>query len=401
MKKLASGAEAMNSNETEARGRVKGRFHFRAAHGLLLGLLVIAIIAGVRLRERLVEPVVVPLQPLLVESVRTAPAPLVVTASYSGSVEAERRATLSARLGSTVVARLVGEGESVVAGQLLLRLDETELQQELSRLQAAAQRVRADLNYWEGQLKADRQLFAKGTISEQRLQQTMLQADTLRAALEENRHARATAETRLGYAEVVAPFAGVVQALLVEEGESVNPGSALLELVDPTTLKAVVSAPQVDRQRLATGLQVYLDLHHLATFRLGEIVRIYPALESRSRNLTFEVALHDEERPAATPLQPGMSVAAVVELERIEAAITVPLHAVRQRQGREGVFVAREGRAVWLPVTTGSIEGGQVRLLEGVGRDEQVITTPHPLLEPGRAVELYQGPVAADVTPLG
>ncbi|MCW8919526.1 MAG: efflux RND transporter periplasmic adaptor subunit, partial [Gammaproteobacteria bacterium] len=324
----------MNSNDAGGRGRLKGRFNFRAAHGLLLGLLVIAIIAGVRLRERLVEPAVVPPPPLLVESVRAIPAPLVVTASYSGSVEARRRATLSARLGSTVVERLVGEGESVVAGQLLLRLDATEPRQELARLQAAAQRVRADLNYWEGQLKADRQLFAKGTISEQRLQQTMLQADTLRAALEENRHALATAETRLGYAEVVAPFAGVVQALLVEEGETVNPGSALLELVDPTTLKAVVSAPQVDRQRLAPGLQVYLDLHHLATFRLGEIARIYPALESRSRNLTFEVALHEEESPAATPLQPGMSVAAVVELERIEAAISVPLHAVRQRQGR-------------------------------------------------------------------
>ncbi|MCW8919629.1 MAG: hypothetical protein OQL08_12560, partial [Gammaproteobacteria bacterium] len=60
-----------------------------------------------------------------------------------------------------------------------------------------------------------------------------------------------------------------------------------------------------------------------------------------------------------------------------------------------------EGRAVWLPVTTGSIEGGQVRLLEGVGRDQQVITTPHPLLEPGRAVELYQGPATANAAPLG
>lgn len=364
------------------------RPQLRASRLLLLGLAIIVVIAGLRLRERLAVPEVIPPPPLSVAAEQIVPRPFVVTARYSGSIEAERRATLSARLASTVKHRYVKEGDIVGKEQILLRLDDTEQRQELLRLQAAAKRIRADLQYWQGQLKVDRNLFAKGTVSEQKLQKSVRQVASLKAMLEENRQARATAETRLGYTNVVAPFPGVVQSVLVEEGETVNPGSKLLELVDTGTLKAVISAPQTDRQRLAPGLRVYLHLHQLEVERQGEIGRLYPALERRSRNLTFDVPIHHEE-PAF--LQAGMSVDAVVELQRFDAAITVPLQALQPRQGRDGVFVVRDGHAVWLPVRRGSMQGERVQLVEGVDAGELMIVTPHPALEPGRAVQIAEG----------
>lgn len=375
-----------------------GRLKLRSVHIFFLGIAIIVFIAGIRLRERLADPEVIPSPPLLVETIRTLPSPFVVTSSYSGSVVAERRATLSARLASTVIARNVKEGDVVKQGQILLRLDDTEQQQELQRLKASADRIRADLEYWRGQLKVDRRLFDKGSISEQKLQDTMRQVAALSASLDENRTSQATATTRLSYAQVVAPFPGVVQSVLVEEGETVNPGSPLLEFVDTKSLKAVISAPQVDRRRLAPGLRVYLRLHQLAVARQGEIGRIYPALDSRSRNLTLEVPFQHED---ASLVQAGMSVEAVVELERFESVITVPLHAVQQREGQKGVFVVRDGHAVWLPVITGSIQEDRVQLIDGIGRDEQVITTPHPALEPGSAVQVYLGESMHDSQPVG
>ncbi len=360
----------------------------RASHLLLLGIALVAVIAGMRLRERLVVPEVILSPPLLVETVRITPNPFVVTASYSGSVEADRRATISARLPSTVKARYVKEGDVVEQDQALLLLDDTEQRQELLRLQATADRIAADLRYWRGQHKVDRNLFAKGSISEQKLQETVRQVATASALLEENRHAQATAETRLSYAEVVAPFTGVVQSVLVDEGETVNSGIPLLEMVDTKTLKAVISAPQADRQRLAPGLRVYLQLHQMAAAWQGEIGRIYPALDNRSRNLTFEVPFPHEDQ---AKVQAGMSVEAIVEVERFESVITVPLQAVQQRKGRDGVFAVRDGHAVWLPVKTGSSQGDRVQLIDGVEVDELVITTPYPALEAGSVVQLYQG----------
>ncbi len=367
---------------------LQGKSERRALHLVILGVVIITVIAGVRLRERLMVPEVVEPLPLIVEVERATAAPLVVSNSYSGSLEADRRATLSARVASTVKARYVMAGDVVEQGQQLLRLDAAELHSELLRLQAAAERIRADVQYWQGQFKVDRNLFAKGSISERKLQETMRQVATANALLEENRHAQAIAETRLAYTNIVAPFAGVVQAMMVEEGEAVNPGSPLLELVDPTTLKAVISAPQIDRQRLAPGLRVYLHLHQLATALQGEIRHIYPALDSLSRNLTFDVPVHSED---ASTLHAGMSVQAVVELEHHASAIMVPMQAVQQRKGGDGVFSAQEGYAVWLPVTTGDIHGHRVQLMAGVGENELVITTPNPALAPGSAVEIYQG----------
>lgn len=383
----------MSSNRNQSHSLLLWPLKLSAAHYLLLGLVVIALFAGLRLRERLEVPAVIEREPLLVETERATTRPLVVTTSYSGSIEADRRATVSSRLSSMVKTVYVNEGDTVEAGQLLFSLDDTEQQQEWRRLLASADRIRADLKYWREQLAIDENLFARGTISEQKLEESKRRAASLSASLEENRHAREMAKTRLGYAEVVAPFSAVVQSLLVEEGEMVNPGTPLLELVDTTTFKAVVSAPQTDRQRLSTGLRTYLKLHQQATSWQSEIHRIYPALDSRSRNLTFEVPFSSQ---TAANLHAGMNVKAEVEVERLDAVITVPLHAVQQRKGRDGVFAIRDGEAVWLSVTTGSIQGKRVQLTDGVEPGELVITTPYPALESGRTVRVNTSPSEVD-----
>ena len=383
----------MSSNNSRMNSIFLWPRKLRAAHYLLLGLVVIVLIAVVQLRQRLEVPSVIEPEPLLVETERATTRPLVVTTSYSGSIEADKRATVSSRLTTTIKTIHVNEGDAVDAGQLLFNLDDTEQQQELQRLQAAAERIRADLKYWRGQLEIDENLFSRGTISEQKLEESKRQVASLNASLQENRHARAMADTRLGYAQVIAPFAAVVQSLMVDEGEMVSPGSPLLELVDTTTFKAVVRAPQSDRHRLVTGLRTYLKLHHQATSWQSEIHRIYPALDSRSRNFTFEAPFSS---PATTYLHAGMNVKAVVEVERLEAVISVPLHAVQQRKGREGVFAIRGGEAVWLPVATGSIQGERVQLTDGVEPGELVITTAYPALESGRAVRVSSSSSEAD-----
>lgn len=387
----------MNSDRAKGSSPFQELRKLRSAHIVLLGIGIIVVIAGFRLRERLVVPEVITPPPLLVETVRTTAEPFIVTSRYSGSVEADKRATLSSRLASTVKHRYVREGDAVEQGQLLIRLDDTEKLQELSRLKASADRIRADLAYWQGQLAVDRRLHGKGSISEQKLQESVRQAASLSASLEENRHAQATVKTYLSYAEVVAPFSGVVQSVLVETGETVNPGSPLLEFVDTQSLKAVIRAPQVDLQRLSPGLRVYLKLHQLALVWPGEIERIYPALDSHSRNLTLEVPFHHDDQAL---VQAGMSVEAEVELQQFDSVITVPLHAVQQRKGEDGVFVVREGRAEWLPVSIGIIQDDRAQLTRGISVGELVITTPYPALEAGSAVELYEeGELNSDPSP--
>ncbi|HEY9148966.1 MAG TPA: efflux RND transporter periplasmic adaptor subunit [Gammaproteobacteria bacterium] len=385
---------AINRMKTQA--QQTGAVKHRATYLLLLGIAIIVLIAGLRLRERLLVPDVLPTPPLVVEAIRIMPEPFVVTASYNGTIEAERRATISSRLASRVDARYISAGDVVEQQQPLLSLDDAEQRQELQRLNAAADRIRADLKYWRNQLKIDQNLFAKGTISEQKLQETARQVATLSASLEENSHARATAETRLGYAEVAAPFAGVVQAALVDEGETVNPGTPLLELVDTKTLKAVISAPQADQQQLVAGLPVSVHPHISTSSWQAEIGQIYPVLDSHSRNLTFDVPIEYHDN---VPLQIGMGVNAVVEIKRFDSAIAVPLHAVQRRQGEEGVFAINEGLAVWLSVKTGLIQDDRVQILDGLSGGELVITTPYATLEEGRSVQLHQQEDAAPEIP--
>lgn len=350
----------------------------------LVGVLGITLLAGWRLSERLATPEVLAPPPLQVETETVSPQQMVIRASYSGTIEAEQRITIASRLTSTVIDRRVSEGQQVAAGETLLQLDATEQQQELARLAAAAARIQADLDYWDNRLRVDQRLFREGTISEQNLKDTRRQVAALRASLEENQQSRALAQTRLGYATVTAPFAGVVQSVPVNPGDTVSAGAPLLELVDQRQLKAVVRAPQSDHGRLTPGLPVYLRLHRLATGFKGEVRRIYPALEPVSRNLTLDIPLPDSQRQ----VQPGMSVTAEIELERLDSALSVPLHALQRRNGQEGVFVLRGNAAHWQAVRAGRIQGGRVELLDGIAAGAQVITTPYPALQSGSPVRI-------------
>lgn len=353
-----------------------------------LGIAAVMLLAGMRLSARLAPPEVLPVPPLLVETLELEPRPFVLQMRYSGSVEAERRATLAARLSSSVLEREVSEGTMVVKGQRLMRLDDTEQRQELQRLKAAADRIGADLDYWQKQLRVDQRLFREGSITERSFQETRRQVETLRASQAENRHAQATAMTRLGYAEIHAPFDGVVQTIPVQVGETVAPGKALLELVSLESLKAVISAPQSDRKQLHLGLAVQLHIPHLERTWSGAVDRIRPALDERSRNVTLEVFL---PRRPGVGVYPGMSVEAVLELARHHEALSLPLHALQQRGGEQGVYLRKGELAEWRTVETGAAQDGWARVLDGLAAGDEVITTPYPALQPGSRVEVAGG----------
>jgi len=373
-------------SEQQSKAKVGGLGRRGAVILFLLVLAVLIALAGWRLRERLAPVESMPPPPLTVETITVEAAPFRLTGRYRGSIEAERRAALPARINSTVRRIAVREGASVAAGELLLVLDATEQEQEIRRLEAVLEGVRSDLDYWEGQLRADRRLYEKGTIDERTFLNTRRQVQSLAAAREEAQESLAQARTRLGYTRITAPFAGVVQALLVDEGEGVAPGTPLLDLIDTDTLKAVISVPQVDSARLRPEAPVQLHTGKEALPWSLTVDRIRPALEPRSRNATFEIGLPAD---AAAEVVPGMAVTAEVELERHAGVLQLPLAAVRESGTRTGVYLVEEGSARWQEVETGPISGERVWIRAGLAGGEEVIITPYPTLENGRAVTVH------------
>lgn len=211
-----------------------------------------------------------------------------------------------------------------------------------------------------------------------------------------------------------APFSGAIQRLETEIGELAAPGKVLLELVATRPLKAVFAVPQKDipdiiqdaerhssetrkamppdprvpKERgveLLTkkDIEVRLIVPSLDKTITTHIAHIYPALDTATRNATFDVRLTEH----LEGLRPGMTVDAIVILAKFERALVLPRAAIRIREGNTGVYIVENNVARWRPVTVGQAQGKKIRITSGLKGGETVIVTPDPRLKDGSRVQ--------------
>lgn len=313
--------------------------------------------------------------------------PLQVYQTYTGTITARERFEVSAQVNATVLAVPKREGDRVIKGELLAMLDATEFRAEVAHQRATIERQQAELAYWEAQLDRNRTLIKSFVVSQQTLEDSERQVRMLRASVNEANEVLSQANTRLGYTEVRAPSDGFVQTVYALPGDLARAGAPLMELLDDRALKVTVTLPQSDLATLTTGAPAVVEITSLGYGHSGVLDRLYPALDVRTRTATGEVFLGD----ATENLRPGMLASVSLRLFALDAAITVPVHAIHYRNGLPGVFVDNTGRAEWRNVQTGFSVGERVHIVGGVDAGAAVIVTPDSRLADGVAVKRVTG----------
>lgn len=335
------------------------------------------VLTGLRLAERLQPTQPHATAPLPVEVLTVRASAFEVTRSYSGTVEARRRATLSASVSAQVNEIKAREGERVRAGDLLMSLDSRELRDSVQQLQASRARIRADYDYWLAQQRRYQRLFKQGSISRQSLDEATRNAARFSAALEETEAGIQLARTRLSYSRITAPFDAEVQSVLTEEGQMAMPGAPLMQLVSANNVKVLVAVPQSDLSDIDTTTTARIaapgsgERSHMA-----RVHRIYPALDHSTHTATMELHL---DSPTAA-LRPGMVADVSIILHSEESAISVPREAVKDSQ----IYIVDDKRAVRRQVRLGHSDGGRVQIIEGLSPGERVVVTSEPRLAAGR-----------------
>lgn len=301
-----------------------------------------------------------------VEVAQLVPSAADSTLRLPGEVEGGRDALLAASLGGFVERVHVEEGDRVRRNQVLVRVD--------SQLRSAAvQRSQAELTAAKRELeRAERQGDA---IPE-------AQRDAAETRLASAQAAHRTATIQLSRALVRAPFDGVVAELEVERGEVAAAGAPIVRLVQLDPAIVSLSVPDRDVVALRPGAEVQVRTDARGEVYEGEITRISPAanLKTRTFRVEVEVANPDSE------LLPGM-IATVEVGSRIDGDhLLLPQHILVTRRNGNGLFVVEDGKARWSPVELGPVVGGQVVVQGGVAPDDRVVVTGHRELVDGDPV---------------
>jgi HlyD family secretion protein len=361
---------------------------------------------------------------------------LVASVTASGNIRARRSVDISSDVSARVAELLVREGDDVSSGQVLLRLDRTQLEAIRARAQASVSQSRAQAAQQGANLTRQRREFdrIRGLwmrdsllVSRQQVEDAETNLEVARANMDAAEYGVQVAEAsleeaddRLGKTIFRAPIDGKVTRLNVEEGETVvvgtmnNAGSLVLTISDLSVVEVVVQMDETDVPRLAPGdsAKIEIDAYPTKVFsaRVTEIGN--SAIRPPSQNATsgqqqaidFEVVLTLD--PTDADLRPDLSATAEIVTDVRSNAVAVPIIALTVREDTlastggpetevEGVFVVTDGIATFRPVTVGIAGDEYFEVLTGLEPGETVVSGPYQTirtLRSGDPVQLEEGP---------
>jgi RND family efflux transporter MFP subunit len=194
--------------------------------------------------------------------------------------------------------------------------------------------------------------------------------------------ALATAAIMQSYAQITAPFAGIVTERTAEPGSLAAPGAPLLTLERAGALRFEVPVEESRLAQIRLGQPVAVQLDALDRPVDGRVSEIVPAVDAAARTFTVKIDL-----PSTTRLRSGLFGRARFALGTRQV-VSVLAPAILERGQLTSVFVAANGRATMRLVTLAEKSGDRVEVLSGLNPGEQVIVPVPSGLVDGAAVEV-------------
>lgn len=296
--------------------------------------------------------------------------------SATGTVEPIRSVGINAQLGGALTRVAVEEGDLVRAGEILAEIDSRELEAQLASSEA---------NLAVAKSVAER----SKQLREQQIN-TVAEFERDQAAYTAAQASRDQLRTRLGFATVRSPIAGVVLDKRVEQGDIVGGQTRLFTIGDISTLVVRVPVSELDVGGLKPGDAVPMSLDAIPGRVLtGRVRRVFPSADTVTRLIPVEIALTPE---AARGVKPGYLARVNMRLDPRANVLLVPAPALLEDPSGAIVYLARGGKAVRTRVTRGGTFQGRVEIVEGLVPGDSVIVAGNNIVRDGGAIRLGSSP---------
>jgi RND family efflux transporter MFP subunit len=289
----------------------------------------------------------------------------------TGTVRSRHEAVLSARITARVIEVLVGAGDSVAAGDVLLTLDDRDLRARLQQREQAVVMARANLAEAEPRYARAKSLFAQNAASKAEVESAQAQLRSGHAELARSQRAVEEAETALSYSVIRASAPARVIDRLVDPGDTATPGEPLLRLYDPGALRLEASVRESLATRLERNQSLVVRIDALDAEYPVTIDEIVPSADPGSRSFIVKVSL-----PYDAKLYPGMFGRLLIVYGSDERYY-VPARAVARVGQLEFVtVVAGEGVERRFVRTGARSKDDQVEVVSGLRPGERIVVTP-------------------------
>lgn len=318
--------------------------------------------------------------------------------TYTGEVRARVESILSFRVGGKIVSRTAEIGSYVQKGQILARLDRSDLslQQDSAKSQIAV--MSADAEQASADLARYSKLYESGTISKADHDRRQTAYRTAMARLEQARAQWRVSENQLAYGNLIADADGVITAIQAEVGQVVTSGQPIFRLARPEEKEAVIAVAEnrAEELRSAAEIHVFLWAEPDRIFK-GRLRELSPGVEAVTRTYTAKIAIQDPS-PA---VQLGMTVnVTLVQRTPIPVAF-LPLTAIYQQGMQPAVWVIEADRETvrLQPVELAAYHEHYAIVTGGIKNGDLVVTAGVHKLDAGQKIKLLQASASETKAP--
>jgi RND family efflux transporter MFP subunit len=289
-----------------------------------------------------------------------------VDREFTGTVVADQKAILSARLTAKVAEVLVDVGQVVKQGDILMRLESADLDARVVQTEQGLSSAQARLNVARKEYKRIQALVKKKVLSQSEFDRVESELKTAQASFKQAQAAVSEAETTFGFSMITAPFDGLITQRSVNKGDTASPGMQLLSLYNPDTLQLQANVSEAQIQSVKLGELLSYQLPTYQRQGQGEVVEITPAADNTSRSFIVKISLENQSF-----IYPGSYGKLIVKGEPVKI-VTVPAEALYQVGQLDYVKVIQADK-----MTTRLVQlGANNRVRKGLAEGDTVVLQP-------------------------
>lgn len=327
----------------------------------------------------------------------------------SGYVTARRAATVASKVTGKVVEVMVEEGMEVEEGQILAKIDSSNVEQSLelalARLASASQAIeetKANLNQAEIDLRRTTALASRGVAADAELDRDQTSVRLFSARLQRQMAEIAVAERevevwkqQLDDTIIRAPFAGIVTTKDAQPGEIISPMSAggsftrtgICTIVDMNSLEIEVDVNESYIKRVEKGQPVTATLDSYPDWEIpSKVIAIIPTADRQKATVKVRVGFESLDPRILPDMSVKVAFKSGEEGTTQNPVVTIPKGAIHQDDGRDIVWVVKEEVLERRAVKVDSVMNDQAVISAGLGGGEKVVAKGPPEMEEGMRV---------------
>lgn len=334
--------------------------------------------------------------PVEVETLK--PMNLYIENLVTGKVYADKDVYVIPLIAGKVEKVNVKVGDKVEKDDVLFVMDKDDFQKQVNQAYAAYQAAKAGFDVTSAQLQSakdnfDRikKLYEEGVVPETQYEQAKLAAsdETLEAArknLDQAEVAYKNAASTLENAEVKAPISGVVSSVNIVEGQYATSANPPITIVDSNSVTIEFGIASSLVNKVKAGDKALVEISS-ANFRNEAVITSVSSSADIMTNLyTVSIVLENDGT-----IKPGMFAKVYLQTDKTDNALAVRAEAVKERDGKQFVFVADGDSALQKEVTTGLDTGAYVEIKSGLSQGEKVIVKGQDYISHGSKIKVVRG----------